>query len=142
MKCAVFLLVSVLLAGGARPDKADPDQEKLQGTWTVESTVFDCKEVPAKSLKGREVVFRGKEFTSYIEGKKSNTLKMVLDSSKKPRQIELWREDLDDSVLGIYSLEGNTLKLCYGEPGAERPTAFESKAGNRHFLLVLKRKKP
>src|SRR5262249_33947960 len=43
---------------------------------------------------------------------------------------------------GIYSLEGNTLKICCVSPysgGKERPTELATKPGSGHLLLVFKR---
>ena len=42
-------------------------------------------------------------------------------------------------MLFIYELTGDTLKLCWNEPGMDRPMAFDEKASSG--LAVLKRKK-
>ena len=34
------------------------------------------------------------------------------------------------TVLGIYALEGETLKLCYALPGRERPKTFTTAEGS------------
>jgi uncharacterized protein (TIGR03067 family) len=51
------------------------------------------------------------------------------------------RHTADRKALGIYAIDKDELRLCYAEPGATRPTKFESKPGDRVFLLVLKRVK-
>jgi hypothetical protein len=43
-------------------------------------------------------------------------------------------------MAGIYSLEGDTLKVCLG-PAEKPPSEFSTK-GEKHFLMVLKRQKP
>jgi uncharacterized protein (TIGR03067 family) len=43
--------------------------------------------------------------------------------------------------LGIYSLEGDTLKWCSGSPGKSRPGELRTNPGLGHFLMILKRKK-
>ena len=40
---------------------------------------------------------------------------------------------------GIYVLDGDTLRICYTMPGERRPTAFESAAGSKAFLVQWKR---
>jgi hypothetical protein len=45
-------------------------------------------------------------------------------------------------VLGIYTWDGENLKLCWGEPGGEkRPTDFTTTAEGG-FLVVVKRQDP
>jgi uncharacterized protein (TIGR03067 family) len=63
-----------------------------------------------------------------------------LDLTKRP-----WKMDASQTkgprrgktYLGIYSLEGDTLKWCVSTPGNERPTEFATEGSN--FLLLLKR---
>jgi hypothetical protein len=42
--------------------------------------------------------------------------------------------------LGIYELDGSTLRVCLGEPGDPRPTKFHG--GGTYTLEVFKREKP
>ena len=44
------------------------------------------------------------------------------------------------SYEGIFTVEGNTLKWCSGNPGKGRPTALRTNTGAGHFLMVLTRK--
>lgn len=45
------------------------------------------------------------------------------------------------TYLGIYKLEGNTLKWCSGNDRARtRPAEFRTNTGSGHFLMVLTRK--
>jgi uncharacterized protein (TIGR03067 family) len=41
---------------------------------------------------------------------------------------------------GIFTIEGDTLKWCSGNPGKGRPTALRTNTGAGHFLMVLTRK--
>ena len=72
-------------------------------------------------------------------GEKSVEFTYKLDPSAKPKTI-----DLDNgggkSWMSVYSLDGNTLKICSPhEPGGDRPAEVGTKDGSRSFLLVLKR---
>ena len=63
----------------------------------------------------------------------------TLDSTKKPKAIDV---DMDGTPgVGIYSLEGDTLKICHSEGKDARPTEFATKEGTKNSLLVLKRAK-
>ena len=41
---------------------------------------------------------------------------------------------------GVFTIEGNTLKWCSGNPGKGRPSELKTSSGNGHFLMVLTRK--
>ena len=73
--------------------------------------------------------------------KKGRTLRFTLNPNADPKRIDLDKGGEVGKAYGIYALDKDQLKLCYGEPGAERPKAFESKAGSKVFLIVLKRVK-
>jgi uncharacterized protein (TIGR03067 family) len=45
-------------------------------------------------------------------------------------------------ALGIYSVEGDKLRICWTERGKARPTEFATKPGSGFDLWVLKREKP
>jgi uncharacterized protein (TIGR03067 family) len=40
---------------------------------------------------------------------------------------------------GIYVLQGDVLTYCIARPGQPRPTTFDTKKGEGHTLVVLKR---
>jgi uncharacterized protein (TIGR03067 family) len=44
-------------------------------------------------------------------------------------------------AVGIITLEGDELKLCYSPNGDKRPAKFESTADNGAHLFILKRAK-
>ena len=116
---------------------ADADQEKLQGKWKVESCEFNGAPVDALIDAVRE--FKDGKYTlTPLSGEVfSGTIK--LDSSKKPKQIDL---DLSDRTLkGIYEIDGDTLKISYVLEGDERPTELVSKPDSGVVLIVHKRAK-
>jgi uncharacterized protein (TIGR03067 family) len=119
-------------------DKKAGDAAALKGTWEVVSAAYDGKEAPKA---GRALVFGDGEFTAYVGNTKGRTLQFTLDPTADPKRIDLDKGGKDGKASGIYVLEKDELKICYGEPGAERPKAFESKPGDKVFLLVLKRAK-
>jgi uncharacterized protein (TIGR03067 family) len=135
---AVLILLPLPIAAQEKKPDAKADAEALKGIWEVVSTIHDGKDVPAK---GRTLVFSGNAFTAFTGDKPERTIAFTLDPTTDPKRIDLDRGGKDGKAYGIYLLDKDELKLCYGEPGAERPRAFESKAGKKVFLVVLKKAK-
>jgi uncharacterized protein (TIGR03067 family) len=134
----VVVVSSPLFSDEKKPDaKADPTA--LKGKWEVVAAMFNGNE--SAGLRGRVLEFGDKEFSTYDGDKKGRTIGFSLDASTTPKQIDLSRGNDGAKALGIYSIDKDELKLCYSEPGAERPKKFESPAGDKVFLLVLKRLK-
>jgi internalin A len=139
-KQALFVCLMTGLLLGADDPKTDPVKKelaKLQGAWTVVSAELNGK--PDASRKGAHVVFAGDTFTRTSPAQSAKgTLK--LDPAAKPATIDITFTDGPDkgkSLFGIYTLEGDTFKIC----SSPRPTEFSSKAGSQ-LLLVLQRDKP
>jgi uncharacterized protein (TIGR03067 family) len=68
-----------------------------------------------------------------------------VDPAKTPKTIDLTVkvDDKTFTLLGIYQLENDDLKLCLAaEPGVKRPTEFKTENGAGVGLFVLKREKP
>jgi hypothetical protein len=79
-----------------------------------------------------------------INGQLIMRAKFKLDPSKSPRHIDyevLEGPAKGGTMQGIYELEGNTVKFCFGPPGGERPSKFESQLGERRTFSVWKKKK-
>jgi uncharacterized protein (TIGR03067 family) len=45
------------------------------------------------------------------------------------------------TMLGIYELDGDTMKCCFDPEGKKRPTEFKTSEGSTVFLNVHKREK-
>jgi uncharacterized protein (TIGR03067 family) len=139
----VLLLVPVLVLAGAsvRGGDATKDQERLQGTWAVKSMRVGGKEVdpPVKETK---LTIEGNNWTQ-TGGKRTERGTYKLDPSKMPKHIDITKKgDKGSPVLrGIYSLKGDTLKICVPNKGPEgpRPASFDDKDA---YEVTLTRVKP
>ena len=139
------MVVGLLLGADAPKDDGKKDKDKLQGTWKAVTV-----EAHGKSLDEAEehrLIFSGDEF-SVKKGEETMIKgKFKIDASKKPKEIDMEfleakRDNLKGkTVLGIYELEGDTLKWCWNKPGGERPKEFSSEAADVHLLVTLRREK-
>ena len=132
------------LAFDAKDDAVKEDLKKLEGTWIVVAREERGVESPKEVLDKIEMrfTFTGTKVTLKISKQieKSEDGPFTIDSTKKPKQIDMKTGKIE--VRGIFSLEGDTLKLCLVmDKDAKRPTDFTTAKDNGHGLLVLKREK-
>jgi uncharacterized protein (TIGR03067 family) len=114
--------------------------EKIQGNWTVASAELDGKPDPVRAKA--KINYSGDTFARTNAGQTVHG-KIKIDPSANPKTMDATYTDgpdKDKKLEGIYSLEGDALKICAGPAGKKRPTEFSSKAGQ--LLLVLHREKP
>ena len=147
--CNVLLCVAFVGFGGngtRADDKADVAKElkKLHGVWTFESVVAGGQKAPADDLKGLTLIFEGDKYTVKKGDEVIQVGTQKLDPSKSPKAVDVTIiEGLNKgtSMLGIYEIDGDTLKVCFDEDGKKRPKQFKSPAGSKTFVNVHKRVK-
>jgi uncharacterized protein (TIGR03067 family) len=134
-----LLCLAVVLATlpASADEKKPATAAALKGKWEVTAAKFNGAD--SESLTGRFLVFDQGEFTTYQGDTKGRTVRFTVDPKADPKKIDLTAGSEDKKAAGIYAVTKDELKLCYGEPGADRPGKFESAAGSRVFLLILKR---
>ncbi len=111
----------------------------LDGTWIIESAVRDGKALD--NLKGATRVNKGDSYTITPVKGDAITGKWKLDAEKKTIDIMPDAGTFKGkTLLGIFEVSGDTLKICYAEPGKDRPTKFASTEGSGHTLATHKKK--
>jgi RNA polymerase sigma factor (sigma-70 family) len=135
--------------GPIKKNAAQTDEEKLQGIWKLVSLEEDGQ------------AFRGAKFRETgnlgIDGDRlfdpdfdepewawHGTFK--LDTSKNPKRITIFDEGPEGELKfqGIYSLEGDDLKICINEDGTNTaiPTEFKTTKGSPFMFVTFRREKP
>ncbi len=116
----------------ARKEADTEARKELVGTW---------KGQVDEGETGHELTFTMTTITGVKDGRQSlgaGTFKLNL--AAKPPHLDATRTKggkRGEKYLGIYELDGETLKWCVAAPGAKRPTELATKPGQ--FLLILKR---
>ena len=137
MKKLLAVLAVGLLLG------ADAKNEKLEGTWKAVAAVQNGQE--QNDAGEHTLTFTGDTFTVARDGEARIKGTFKTDATKKPKTID-WivkeGRNAGKTIVGIYELDGDTLKWCGAEPGStERPTELSSGEGSKRLFVTLKREK-
>jgi uncharacterized protein (TIGR03067 family) len=143
MRTLSFLILGLFAAASSADDDAvKKDMTAMNGEWTMVSGVSNGKAMAEDRIKtGRRIIKDG-----VTELKFNNmaylTAKFTIDPAKKPREIDYTVTEGTNKgkmTKGIYELDGDTLKFCFAQPDADRPTKFESAEDSGHVYSVWKR---
>jgi len=140
-------LVPALTVGtaGAQDDAATKELKKLEGTWaTVSIEAAGQKVTDEDKIKTRKLTTKGEKYTLKV-GDETVQGTIEINPTKKPKTIDVKPEigtNKGKTLLGIYELDGDSLKICLALPDKDRPTAFATAAENGQQLVVYKREKP
>jgi uncharacterized protein (TIGR03067 family) len=146
---ALFCAAGFAAFGGSgtlADEKADLEKEvrNFQGTWTFESSESGGKKLPASELKGLILTFEGQKHTVKKGDEVIQVGTQKLDPSRSPKTIDVTLTEGPNKgkiMLGIYEIDGDTLKVCFDLQGKKRPTKFKSEPGSQTFVNVHKRVK-
>jgi uncharacterized protein (TIGR03067 family) len=115
-------------------------QDLQGGEWKLAGIKQGQQNIPEELLKQIDMrfTFRGGKMTLTMTmgGQKVETKEgtFKLNTSKRPREIDMTADN--QTMLGIYEFEKDTLKIAMG-PG-KRPTSFDVKGGDE-IVFILKR---
>lgn len=144
----VLFGLSPIRAADAPADRAATSDKALLGTWAVTSAEYRGEK--SAEPVGSTFTFTADQITMKKKGKDKaeSTAAYVVDASASPKRLDLTplddagKIDINRTLRGIYSVDGDTLKICMNDrPGDRRPPSLESTRDSTAVLLVLKRQK-
>lgn len=138
------------------------DKTRIQGKWQVTSLDGLGKSAPADEMKNMEVTIEGDTMTLMYKGEVTQKVKITLDPSASPKQIDV-TETLEEPsppkgkevkakaevktkmVKGVYELKDDTLTICRpggaGDENLPRPTSVTPAERKNMVVIVLTRVK-
>src|SRR5262249_54902722 len=117
------------------------DSLKLQGTWRLESSIWNGVPDPPAAYTVT-IIFEGDKFIVVDRDGNRQVERIKLMPDQSPKAIDCWSKGGGQPAPGIYKLEGDQLTWCTaGGSNKVRPTSFDSKPGAKQSLMVLRREK-
>ena len=128
--------------GGKDAGNASDGVQTLQGAWQVSTVEVNGSALPSEDVSKILVTVKGTAYTVLNDGK-SDPGSFTIDSSKQPGQMDIHPEsgpDQGKTLLAIYEVASDTLRVCYAPEGAKRPTSFSTSDNSGRMLITYKRK--
>jgi uncharacterized protein (TIGR03067 family) len=139
------VLTCLIAAEDDKQTAIKKDRQRYEGTWRVVSLEVNGKKAPEEDVKKISVVNKADgTWILQVDGEKVTQGTSEIDPTQKPKTIDFIETEGDNKgkiVLGIYELGEDTRRLCYAQPGKDRPSEFSAPAGSGHTLVVFKREK-
>lgn len=145
---AGFGIVVVLAAslGFAAEDKK---AVKLDGTYLIVGIEAGGEKLPDEFVTKqpeaeRILTIKGDKIISMKNGKEDPAT-FKIDGSKKPAEITITNKkgDKDETIQGIFKVDGDTLTICAieSDKAADRPKEFKTSKDTKSLILILKKQK-
>lgn len=132
--------INTALAG--EDEAVKKDTVALQGKWSMVSGERDGQPLPPSMLSSSKRVAEGDQVTVTIDGELFLKARFTIDPSKRPATIDYAVTEgihKGKTQLGIYELDGDTVKFCFCTPGKPRPSDFTTKPESGRTASVWKK---
>lgn len=144
-----FLFVAMLLLMGNTANSADPNVV-LAGFWKPMSVNYEGEEqINAETGKGLTLVIKDGEYRVYYLSDPEKdlhyrlfTADLKLNPADKSFELHIKDGKMKGARRhGIYEVDGNKMKLCYGSMDSPRPKEFNAPKGSEFFSEVWVKEK-
>jgi uncharacterized protein (TIGR03067 family) len=150
----VAALAALSMSPGINAQQKEPPKEAppavqielklLEGTWQLTSREVDGQREDLQGMVIRAVVKDGK-YTVQINDTVVDQGAFKIDPTTKPKSLDSIPETGDNkgkTILAVYDVTPEELRLCVAPEGSKRPTELAAKQGTGHILNIYKRQPP
>jgi len=137
-----LLLVSGMALGTQADEPMPPALGEMQGTWTMLSFTVDGNDVGADVLVTWQRIVRDKHVVWKDGDRTFIELDIQIDPTKAPKTLDstvATGEEKGQTLLAIYELKDDVLRVCFAMPGDPRPTEFSAIAGSGRGMYRCQR---
>jgi uncharacterized protein (TIGR03067 family) len=141
---ALFAAGGTVLGGDSK-EAGEKDLKKIQGTWQFVAQEMEGKQRPKEEVAKLTITFTGDKFAVREADKVVQAGTHKLDPTKKPAQVTAMvteGQGKGSTMLGIYEVSGDTMKVCFDPQGKERPSSFSAKGSQFSAVIQRVKKKP
>ena len=140
-KLLLLLIAGSLIFTPLKNNKVvEEDWKMIEGNWIPVSFEINGQKLPEESFKNTQLVLTD---GNYKYQNDQGTYKLI--PTEKPKAMDITGTagpNQGKTILAIYELTGDTLRICYDLGGKTRPSEFSTMAGTKQFLAYYKRSKP
>ena len=108
------------------------DSKAIEGTWVIVEAELGGQKL--ESIKGTKLILTGGKYQYQTD--KGEYKLYPAEETKAIDIVGLEGSNKGKTILAIYQLEGDRLKICYELTGKTRPTTFKAETGTRQFLVI------
>ena len=149
----VLLMVGVSLGmapvawGEESAEKAmEQDRKQIEGTWRVVSLTMNGNQAQPEDAEKLAVVnTAGGKWSLHADGHEIAKGTSTFDPKATPKSIDFTITEGNSAgkqFVGIYELQEDTRKLCFGPTEIDRPKEFAAPEGSQFILVSFERVKP
>lgn len=140
---SLLVLALAPTASTSQDGPAGHEMERLQGTWQFVALEVQGEAKPAEDVAQYTAVLQGDLWTVSKGKEVAAQVVFRVDPTKTPKTMEFIDINRARSMRGIYSLQGETLKICDRDvKKGDRPTNFATTPDSGLVLVTLRRLKP
>lgn len=140
---AALSLLAVVISCCASADEPTPKAlDAIQGTWTVLSFTSNGDEVPPSTIVAWQRIVKGTHVVWKDGDKVFLETDIAIDSSPTPMTLDSTIATGDakgQTMLAIYELKDDFLRVCFAPPASVRPTIFSAAKDSGLLMFTAKR---
>jgi uncharacterized protein (TIGR03067 family) len=118
------------------------DAQAIQGSWSRTSSALGDSALPAEFLKPLIYKFSDGKYEKSVNGGDPEKGTYTIDPSTSPKNLALTCSEgtaAGTTILCIYQLDGDKLRICVDIPGTTRPASFQSSSTTQLMIESYKR---
>lgn len=126
-------------------DEGERLGDSIIGTWLPQWSVGDGEPTSAEDLRGVTLTFLGGRCEVRRGGNLIRLGMYTADATNSPHTLDVCFSESDVPELigatlrGIYEVDADQLRICYGPPGGNRARAFSGNRGTEQYLAEYRR---